>query len=190
VSTGALADDLERIAHAAAARADGGTTLTGVLPTEPRPGIRVYLCAFEDARERRTWLALDSAGDPVRDRRDVRDAVSIAALCEVAEEAAFPGDLDELRAQLVALRIAELPDGIEEAEAAALALQHAVGVPPQLASPERLDAIGDAAMRLERALDPTAPSPFAAGMRSAPEVADALWRDVEASYAGELEPII
>ena len=129
-------------------------------------------------------------GRPVLERRDVRDAVSIAALCEVAEEAAFPGDLDELRAQLVALRVAERPEGIEEAEAAALALQHAVGTPPQLASPERLDAIGEAAMRLERALDPTAPSPFAAGMRSAPDVADALWRDVEASYAGGLEPIV
>ena len=187
---GALGDDLERIAHAAAAHAEEGTTLTGVLPTEPKPGLRVYLCAFEDALERRTWLALDGGGQPVSDRRDVRDAVSIAALCEVAEEAAFPGDLDELRAQLVALRVTELPDGIEEAEAAARALQPVVGTPPQLASPQRLDQIGGAAMRLERALDPTAPSPFAAAMRSAADVAEALWRDVEASYAGELEPII
>jgi hypothetical protein len=189
VSAGALAGDLERVAHAAATHADGGTTLTGVLPTEPRPGLRVYLCAFEDARERRTWLALDGGGQPVSDRRDVREAVSIAALCEVAEEAAFPGDLDELRAQLVALRVAERPEGIEEAEAAARALQHAVGTPPQLASPQRLDEIGEAAMRLERALDPTAPSPFAAAMRSASDVADALWRDVEASYRGGLEGI-
>ncbi|HET9243531.1 MAG TPA: hypothetical protein VFN99_08805 [Gaiella sp.] len=185
---GALAEDLERIANAAVAHADGGSTLTGVLPTEPRRGLRVYLCAFE-AGERRTWLALDDDGRPISDRWDVRDAVSIAALCEVAEEAAFPGDLDELRAQLVALRVTEQPAGIEEAEAAALALQHAVGTPPQLASPDRLDGIGEAAMRLERALDPTTPSPFAAAMRSASDVADALWRDVEASYAGGLEGI-
>jgi rhodanese-related sulfurtransferase len=30
----------------------------------------------------------------MHDRRDVRDAVSIAVLCEVAEVAAFPGDRD------------------------------------------------------------------------------------------------
>ncbi len=117
----------------------------------------------------------------------MRDAVSIAALCEVAEEAAFPGDLDELRAQLVALRIAEAPEGIDEAEEAARALQHVLGAPPHLASPERLDAIGEAARRLERALDPTAPSPFTDVLRSAGEVADALWRDVEAAYLRPLD---
>ena len=107
-------------------------------------------------------------------QRDVRDAVSIAALCEVAEESAFPGDLDELRAQLVALRITESPDGIDEAEDAARALQHVIGAPPHLASPARLDAIGQAVRRLELALDPAVPSPFTAAMRGATEVADAL----------------
>jgi hypothetical protein len=175
-----LADDLERIAGAAP-RADG-SVLSGILATEPTVGARVYVCAFEAADGARTWLALDEAGQPVVESRLVRDAVSIAALCEVAEEAGFPGDLDELRAQLVALRIAEAPEGIAEAEEAARELQHVVGVPPQVASPARLDAIGDAARRLERALDPTAPSPFTAAMRGAVEVADALWTDVEAAY--------
>ena len=79
----------------------------------------------------------------------MRDAVSIAALCEVAEEAAFPGDLDELRAQLVALRIAEAPDGIEEAEDAARELQHVLGAPPHVASPgpARRDRAGRASAR-------------------------------------------
>ena len=117
----------------------------------------------------------------------MRDAVSIAALCEVAEEAAFPGDLDELRSQLVALRITEDPQGIAEAEEAALQLQHVLGVPPHLSSPARLDAIGQAARRLERALDPTGPSPFTTAMRSAVEVADALYGDVESAYLGPLE---
>ena len=117
----------------------------------------------------------------------MRDAVSIAALCEVAEEAAFPGDLDELRSQLVALRIAEAPEGIEEAEEAARELQLVLGAPPQVASPERLDTIGGAARRLERALDPTAPSPFTDVLRGAGEVAEALWRDVEAGYLRPLD---
>jgi hypothetical protein len=181
-----LAADIERIAAVAAPHGKG-RALLGVLATEPLPGSRVYVCAFGADDDGRAWLAVDDAGEPVRERRDVRDAVSIAALCEVAEEAAFPGDLDELRSQLVALRIAEAPEGIGEAEDAALALQHVLGAPPTLASPERLDAIGEAARRLERALDPTAPSPFTEVLRSAGAVADALWRDVETGYLQPLD---
>ncbi len=179
-------DDLERIAASAAALGDG-SVVRGVLATEPADGIRIYVCAFEAADGARTWLALDGEGEPVGERRDVRDAVSIAALCEVAEEAAFPGDLDELRAQLVALRVTEAPDGIQEAEDAARVLQHMLGAPPHVASPARLDAIGQAARRLELALDPTAPSPFSTAMRSAAGVADSLWSDVEAAYRGTLD---
>ena len=177
-----LADDLERIAAAAT----GNGTVSGILATEPAAGRRVYVCAFEEANGNRTWLALDGDGRPLRDRREVRDAVSIAALCEVAEEAAFPGDLDELRSQLVALRISEAPEGIEEAEQAARDLQHVLGAPPHLATAARLDEIGYAARRLEQALDPTAPSPFTSTMRSAAAVADALWDDVQAAYRGSL----
>ncbi|HEX3291525.1 MAG TPA: hypothetical protein VHR46_09045 [Gaiella sp.] len=182
----ALADDLERVAAAAAAHADGDR-VSGVLPAEATTGRRIYVCAFERDDGARTWLALDDEGRPVDDRRDVRDAVSIAALCEVAEEAAFPGDLDELRAQLVALRITEAPEGIGEAETAARDLQHLLGVPPQLATPQRLDAIGQAARRLETALDPASSSPFTAAMRGAAAVTDALWADVERAYRGELQ---
>lgn len=183
-----LLDDLERIAALAAE----GTTarVTGVIATEPASGHRIYVCAFEESDGARTWLAVDDEGSPMLDRRDVRDAVSIAALCEVAEEAAFPGDLDELRAQLVALRIAEAPEGIEQADAAARALQHVLGAPPHVASPGRLDEIGVAARRLEAALDPAATSPFTTAMRSAPAVADALWDDVEAAYRAPLDQMV
>jgi hypothetical protein len=181
-----LPEDLERVAEAAAAHADGAR-LSGLLPAEAARGRRIYFCAFETDAGERSWLALDDEGRPVGDRREVRDAVSIAALCEVAEEAAFPGDLDELRAQLVALRLTEAPDGIDEAEAAARELQQVVGAPPHLATPERLDAIGQAARRLEQALDPVSSSPFTAAMRAAGDVADALWADVERAYRGELQ---
>ena len=181
-----LAEELERIASAAGQLATG-RRLTAVLPTEATPGAERFVCSFEDGDGARSWLVLDGAGGVVGTRRDARDAVTIAVLCEIAEEAAFPGDLDELRSQLVALRITEDPQGIEEAEDAALALQRVLGAAPQLSSPERLDAIGQAARRLERALDPTGPSPFTSAMRSAAEVADALWSDVEAAYLAPLQ---
>jgi hypothetical protein len=173
--------DLERIAVAAEVYANGDV-LVAVLAAEPAERSRRYLCAFEGAAGGRTWLALDDAGAPVTSRREVHDAASIAALCEVAEECAFPGDLDSLRAQLVALRIAEQPAGIDEAEAAARALQHVLGAPPRLATPARLDSIGLAARRLERALDPTASSPFAAALQSSQGAVEKLVSEIENGY--------
>jgi len=176
-----LASDLERIATAAQALANGDG-LVAVLAAEPVDGVRRYLCAFEDAGGLRTWLALDDAAAPLTSRTEVHYSATILALCELAEECAFPGDLDELRAQLVALRLAEQPVGIEEAEEAALALQHALGSPPSLATPARLDGIGVAVRRLERALDPTAPSPFAAAMQSSQGAVEKLVREIEDGY--------
>lgn len=180
-------EELEGVAETVASLADG-SSLSGILAAEAAHGRRAYVCAFASGDGARSWVVIDAAGAPVTDRRDARDAVSIAALCEVAEEAAFPGDLDELRAQLVALRISEAPEGIEEAETAAAELQRALGVPPTVASPARLDEIGQAALQLERALDPTVASPFAAAMRSAHAVVEELWREVESTYLVQLDP--
>jgi len=82
--------------------------VVGIVPAEPASGIRFYVCAYEGGEEP-TWLVLDATGVPVEERELVRDAVSIAALCEVAEEAAgiepdgprvaSPAYLDELGAK-------------------------------------------------------------------------------------------
>jgi len=88
-----LSEELERIAGAASGHAAEGEELAAVIPAEPAGGIRVYLCAFS-SRDSRTWLALDHHGQPITDRSLVRDAASIAALCELAEECA--AELDDL----------------------------------------------------------------------------------------------
>lgn len=181
-----LLDELERIAAAAAPYAPDGHGVSAVLAAEPGAGDRCYLCAFEAVGGRRAWLVLDDVGRPVADRRRVRDAVAVAALCEIAGEAAAGGDLDELLGQLVALRLTEAPEGIDEAEDAVRALQQVIGAPPHLASPERLDRIGLATRRLEQALDPAAASPFTATMRSAQGTVDELLAEVEAAYLADL----
>ena len=68
------------------AYAADGEDLVGIVPAEPANGLRLYVCAY-GKKDEATWLVLDATGVPVEERALVRDAVSIAALCEVAEEA-------------------------------------------------------------------------------------------------------
>jgi hypothetical protein len=82
----ALSDDVGRIAEAASQFASPGETVGAVIAVEPSSGERVYLCAFSAEDRPQSWLALDDAGAPVRNRTRIRDAASIAALVEVAEE--------------------------------------------------------------------------------------------------------
>ena len=180
-----LRDDLDRAAAAAQRFARAGEKLTGVVPAEAEPGERTYLCAFVVAEER-TWLVLDEAGEPVTSRDAVRRTVSITAMCELAEESAGGGELAELRERLVALRMTESPPGIEEAEEAALALEQAIGAPPRLAEPSFLDRVGEATLRLERALGDSAGSPFAEAMRQGLATVEELAHDVESSYKLQL----
>ena len=111
----ALSDDVSRIAEAAARFAAPDETVGAVIAVEPSSGERVYLCAFSGEDGTHSWLALDDAGAPVRDRTRIRDAASIAALVEVAEEAngstrglgprlASPSYLDSLGAGAVTSR--------------------------------------------------------------------------------------
>jgi hypothetical protein len=175
-----LSDDLEQIAPAAAAFAEAGEELAGVLAAETL-GRRVYLCAFASP-ERTTWLALDGEAQPIGDVRLVREAASIAALCEVAEESAGGGDLPELRARLAEIRETDNPEGIEDAEAAAAALAETIQPEPRVASGAYLDAIGAAARRLEAALGDSGGSPFASMMQSAIGTVEELTTDIERNY--------
>jgi hypothetical protein len=181
----ALTDDLDRIAAAAAAHAEPGEELAGILAAEPGGGSRSYLCAF-DGEAGRTWLLLDDDGEPVTRRERVRDAASIVAVCEIAEDTAGGGQLEELRRQLVQLRLTEAPPGIEAAEEAALELERAIGAPPRVAAPAFLDAVGAKTMELERALGQGGPSAFAEAMKGGVAAAELFVDDVVRSYKRDL----
>jgi hypothetical protein len=182
-----LLEDLERIVELAAAHAAPGDAVVAVIPTEPVPGARVYLCAFDDADGYRSWLALETSGQPVTSRRRLRESISIAALCEAASEAAGGGDVDALLARLEETDRLEAGPGLEDAEKAALVLRSVLAEPPQLATPARLDEIGAAARRLEQELDPTAASPFTAAMRTSEGALAELEREVIAGYRAPLD---
>jgi hypothetical protein len=155
-----------------------------VLATETL-GRRVYLCAFSSA-EGHSWLAFGDDAQPVTERRLVREAASIAALCEVAEESAGGGHLAELRSRLAELRETDNPEGIEEAEAAAAFLADTLQPEPRVASGAYLDAIGSSSRRLEQALGESGPSPFAAAMQSAMAAVEGLSDDVDRNYKTQL----
>jgi hypothetical protein len=183
-----LAADLEAVAErAAAAYARQGDQVSAVLPTEPTAGKRVYLVAFDDGDGYRSWVALDDEGAAVTATRDLREAIAVAVLCEVAADAAGGGDVDGLIARLEELRLTEAPEGIEDAETAARQLRAVLGEPPQLATPARLDEIGAATRRLEQELDPMSASPFASAMRAAEGAVAELQREIEAGYRVPLD---
>jgi len=84
--------ELEHVAAAAAGFARDGEEVAAIVPAEPSPDRRTYLVAF-DGPDGRTWLAFDAAGSPVTSRDRVRESISIAAACEVAEETS--GDVED-----------------------------------------------------------------------------------------------
>jgi hypothetical protein len=181
----ALADDLERIAELAERFAAPGERVAGILAAEPLDTGRTYLCAYASG-DGRAWLAFDGAGEPVGDRRAVREAASLAGLCEIAEETAGGGDLEELVARLAEIRAADAPAGIEEAEAAARALAAAIDPGPRLATTAYLDRLGEASRRLEQALGGDAGSPFASAMQQALPAVEELAAEIERTYKGPL----
>jgi hypothetical protein len=176
----ALAEDLERIAVAAAAHGE----VVGVLAAEPGRGRRRYLVALghDDSRQ---WLVLDDHAVPVVELEDVRDTASIVAMCELTADLAGGGDLEALRSQLAQVRMVEQPPGIEEAEEAALALERIIGAPPRIASPAYLDEVGTATLALERTLG-NLNSPFSEALRAGTGAVDEFVREVEQTYKLDL----
>jgi hypothetical protein len=110
-------------------------------------------------------------------------------MCELAEESAGGGDLGDLRARLVELRLTENPEGIEEAEEAAAELQETILAPPRVASIAYLDAIGAAAGRLETALGTAGGSPFAQAMKTGIAATEDLAGQVERAYKVPLDSL-
>lgn len=169
----------------AAEQAGDGEEVAAVIPADASVG-RVYLCAYRNGREETSWLLLDAEGAPIEDRAAVRDAASLVALVEVAEDSAGGGTLDELRSQLVGLRLTENPPGLDEAVAAVDELERTIEAPPRVASTEYLERVGAAARKLEEALGSGPGSPFAAAMKSAAGAVQQLTADVEAHYRQSL----
>jgi hypothetical protein len=176
-----LSEDLDAIAAAAGTFADDGEELAAVIPAEPAPGQRVYLCAFTSGGDR-SWLALDGDGMPVVDLDALRSAVSIAALCELAEESAAGGKPEELRAQLDEIAAVEGRALVAEAETALRALYEAIEPPPRLASAAYLDRIGTSTRALEQALGEIVTSPFAEAMKHGAVAVEGLTAEVEGAY--------
>jgi hypothetical protein len=177
-----LLEELDRAVGLAAQHVEDADVVSGVVASEPRGGERVYLVSVDGGDGLRSWIAIRADGEPVTSRRELREAVSIAALCEIAADASGGGDLDALIASLAELRRRESPPGIEEVEEAARALRVVLADAPRVATPEWLDEIGAATRRLERELDPAAPSPFSSAMQAAQAAVSELQREIEAGY--------
>ena len=155
-----------------------------MLAAEPASRRALYLVAL-GADEARRWLVLDDDGAAVDARDDVRDTASIVALCELADDLAGGGDLEQLRAQLAQVRMVEQPPGIEEAEEAALALERVIGAPPRVASPAYLDEVGVATLALERR-SARSSSPFSEAIRGASGAVEEFVSEVERGYLVDL----
>jgi hypothetical protein len=180
-----LGEELEAIAARAAADAETGEDVTAVIAAESSSG-RVYLVAYLAGDDATTWLLFDAAGEPVQAREAVREAASLVALVELAEDSAGGGELDELRSRLAGLRLTEDPPRLDEAIAAVDELERAVGTPPRVASTEQLERVGAAVRNLEDALGSGPGSPFAAAMKSGAGVVQEFVADVEANYKRQL----
>ena len=125
----ALDQELRRIAEVAVTYCRDGEELAGIVPAGPALGVRVYLCAYRDGEET-SWLVLSADASPIEDRSLVRDAVSIAALYELAGEVAGEDD-GEARVATPAL-LDSLAAAAEDRAAFVEAMKQATGTVDEL----------------------------------------------------------
>ena len=71
-----------------------GIAPRGVIPARDLRRGDVFICAVPDGDDL-GWLVIDEAGEPLDDRRGIRQAVELAAICEAAEETAAALSIDE-----------------------------------------------------------------------------------------------
>ena len=125
----ALDQELRLIAEAAVTHCRDGEELAGIVPAEPAIGVRVYVCAYRDGEET-SWLVLSADASPIEDRSLVRDAVSIAALYELAGQVAGEDD-GEARVATPAL-LDSLAAAAEDRAAFVEAMKQATGTVDEL----------------------------------------------------------
>ncbi len=153
-----LERELETTLAAAGGHARDGERAVAVMAAEPQSGTRVYVVAFA-AGDELAYIVLDTDGAPVADRRLVKDAVSLAALAERAEEVSGATAADELverfgEAAAVLRRVGD-KDAAAAADAVIAAARRlgegASG--PRAATPMFLDRMASLAGELAAALD-------------------------------------
>jgi hypothetical protein len=137
-----------------------------VLVAEPFARGLVYLCAIRprDAAEDAplAWIALDAAGEAIDDEVAVREAASLVALCEVAEEAAAAlraaaiGEAARRALELAPADAEGLREPLEAIAAAAAALERLSGG-VRVARSAYLDELGDQARALAAGFDALRP---------------------------------
>ena len=188
------------MAGAARAYLAPGEEVAAVLIAEPPALERVYLCALRatgDDEAPLAWVAFDESGAVVDDARLVREAATIEALCESAEEAALAPLASELAAAaaealtLVPAADDELRAALEGVRSAALALDETTaGL--RVAHSAYVDRLAQAAANLGAALTglraaaQALSATLAGGDGDAPApLADAVWGIVaQAAAAG------
>ena len=157
-----LEQELEATIAAAGRHALRDEQPVAVIATEPAAGTRVYVVAFAAGGEL-AYIALDEEGALVSNRRLVRDAVSLAALAERAEEVSGATAADELLARFGEAAVALHSAGRDDAAAAAEAVSAAIGrladaaTGPRPATPGFLDRIAALSADLAGALDAFVP---------------------------------
>jgi hypothetical protein len=152
-----LEEELETAVAAAGRHARPGEQPVAVMAAEPA-GTRVFVVALA-AGEDLGFVAVDRAGTAVADRRLVKDAVSLAALAERAEEVSGATAADDLVEQFRGTAESLRAAGEGEAAAAAKAVADAgarlgaAAAGPRAATPVYLDRLAALAGELAAAID-------------------------------------